>query len=259
MKDKIQNPVLAPNKLVAAIFYIFMTFIGSGLIMILIAVIYSSAHQIPFGDMMDALTKTSLKDVPIYIRHDYLVVNSIGNMLGYVIMLLGVGFYMRNYLVEDTKKWKFKYRYFLWFLPVSAAAFYGISYGIDQLIGLVVSSSENQLSIEAMIQDGGAFYMFVAVVLCAPIVEELIYRKLIFSLLEKKHIIISYIISILCFTIPHMLTTSMESFGNWLLMCIPYMLSGFLLCLIYHLSGKNTYASWFAHMINNLVAFIIIL
>lgn len=259
MKDKVQNPILAPNKVVAAIFYVFMTFIGSGLIIILIAAIYSSAHQIPFVDMMEALKKTSLDDVPMDIRHDYLVVNSIGNMLGYILMLVGVGFYMRNYLIEDTKKWKLKYRYLLWFLPVSAAAFYGISYGVDKLIGLVVSSSENQLGIEAMILDGGAFYMFIAVVICAPIVEELIYRKLIFSLLEKKHIAISYVISILCFSIPHMMTTSMESLGNWLLMCIPYMVCGFLLCLIYHLSGKNTYASWFAHMINNLVAFIKIL
>ncbi len=100
--------------------------------------------------------------------------------------------------------------------------------------------------------------MFVAVVICAPIVEELVYRKAIFSFLDKKPIAVAYIVSIILFTLPHMLTTSFQQPLQWFLISIPYLISALMLCVIYHVSGKNIYASWFTHMINNLVSFILI-
>ena len=92
-----------------------------------------------------------------------------------------------------------------------------------------------------------------------PLVEELIYRKAIFKLLDKKHIVLSYVVSTIVFVLPHMLSTPINNFGDWLLLCVPYFISAILLCLVYHLSKKNVYASWFVHMINNLVTFILIL
>jgi membrane protease YdiL (CAAX protease family) len=54
-----------------------------------------------------------------------------------------------------------------------------------------------------------------------------------------------------------MLTTS-TSFGTWVLISIPYLIDGALLAAIYHLSKKNVYASIAAHMLNNLVAVILV-
>lgn len=257
--DKVENPILKPNKVVALILYFFMTFIGSGLIILLIAACYSNATaNVEFSQIMEALTTNDLKNASDELVKAYSTVNALGNMVGYLLMLLGVGFYMRNYIIEDTLVWKKRYSFLLWFLPVSTALFYLASFGIDILISSNVGSSTNQNSIVQMIQEGGSFYMFIAVVVCAPIVEELIYRKAVFSLLEKKHIAISYILSVVLFSLPHMLSTTNVSAGDWFLMAIPYVTSAIMLAVIYHISGKNIYASWFAHMVNNLVSFIII-
>lgn len=258
MQNKVQNPLFAPNKLVAVIFYILMTFLGSTLIIFIIALIYCASHGIPFDEMVNALTQSSPDKVESSLQKGYLTINAIGNMLSYLIMLAVVGFYMRDMVKKDTLEWKGKYRFYLCLLPLCAGIFYGISYGIDYWISHYVHSSENQILIEGLINGGGAVYMFFAVVICAPIVEELIYRKAIFSYLEKKPIAISYIVSIVLFVLPHMLTTSFQQPLDWFLISIPYVVSALMLCVTYHVSGKNVYASWFVHMINNLVSFILI-
>lgn len=258
------NPIFKPNKIVALILYIFMTYIGSSIILILITKIYASTHEnVLFEDLLSLLIAKdldeALKNTTSSLRIAYGKVNAIGNMMGYLIMLLTTCFYMRNYLIEDTLEWKSKYKYLLWFIPVAALVFYGLSFGIDSIISsLVDGSSQNQNTIVLMIQNGGAFYMFIAVVICAPIVEELIYRKAIFSFLEKKHIAWSYVVSTIFFTLPHMITTTNVSPGDWFLLAIPYAVSAVMLAAIYHLSKKNIYATWFAHLLNNLISFIII-
>ncbi len=260
--EKVENPVFKPNKLVAILFYLFMTLIGSALIIIVIAVIYCMIHSVNFQDLMSLMSSTEFdKVIGNYseeVQLAYYKVNALGNMFGYLLMLVVIAFYMRNYLIEDTIAVKKNYRFYLWFLPVSAVVFYGISLLADWLIGNVVGVSENQQSIEGMISNGGAFAMFVAVVICAPIVEELIYRKAIFCIFEKQHIVISYIVSILLFSLPHMLTTDFSNPGKWFLIAIPYLISALLLAVTYHLSKKNIYATWFVHMVNNLVGFILI-
>ncbi len=260
--EKVENPVFRPNKLVAILFYLFMTLLGSGLLIILIAVIYCMTHQLNFQELMELMASTEFeKDIVNYsaeIQLAYYKVNALGNMFGYLLMLFVIAFYMRNYLIEDTIAVKKKYRFFLWFLPVAAVVFYGLSLLVDFIIGNFVGVSENQMAIDGMISNGGAFAMFIAVVICAPIVEELIYRKAIFCLFEKQHIVIPYIVSILFFSLPHMLTTDFSDPGRWFLIAIPYLVCALLLALTYHLSHKNIYASWFVHMINNLVGFILI-
>lgn len=257
--DKVENPILKPNKVAALIIYFFMTFIGSGLIIILIALCYANgAENVQYADIIKALATNDLTGASDELIKAYGVVNALGNMVGYLIMLLCIGFYMRNYIIEDTLAWKKRYRFLLWFIPLSAVLFYFISFGIELLISPHVGSSTNQNSIVMMIQEGGSFYMFVAVVICAPIVEELIYRKAIFSLLEKKHIAFSYVLSIVLFALPHMISTTNVSIGDWLLISIPYVTSAIMLAVIYHFSGKNIYATWFVHMVNNLISFIII-
>ena len=44
---------------------------------------------------------------------------------------------------------------------------------------------------------------------------------------------------------------------TWFLLAIPYLISGFMLAYIYD-SSKNIYASVIAHMLNNLMSFIVI-
>ncbi|MDE5715944.1 MAG: CPBP family intramembrane metalloprotease, partial [Anaeroplasmataceae bacterium] len=167
---------------------------------------------------------------------------------------------MYHVLIEDANKIRQNYKKYLIVIPLLAVAFYGLSILISFIIDLFINDvSINQNDIENMILHGSAFLTFVSVVLIAPLVEELIYRKAIFNLLEKKPIWLSYLVSGICFMIPHMISSIGKfSVGDWLFMCIPYLSSGLMLCGIYHYTGKNIYASWFAHFVNNFIAFILI-
>ena len=174
-------------------------------------------------------------------------------------MFIGITFWMRFDLKKDFIDGKNRKGFLCLFAVISAILFYGITFVIDNYcIAPFVGVSENQKTIELSIANGGAVWMFFAVVVFAPVVEELIYRKAIFKFLEKKNIVFSYVVSVFCFTLPHMLTTNFNPPSEWFLLCIPYFVSGILLAGIYHLSGKNMFVSWFVHFMNNLLAFILL-
>lgn len=250
---------LMTNKLIAILAYIFITYIGSSLVIILIANLYSTFNSaIDFYVLMETFTSSNFDKIEEGYLNAYAIVSSLGNMVGYLILAIILGFCLRFYLKEDFLKCKKRPLYLLIYTVIAFGVFFGITYLVDFLVSQNAGSSDNQLSIEIMIKNGGAVYMFIAVVLLAPMVEELIYRKTIFSMLEKRHIAISYAVSTVCFTLPHMFTTSFADPGRWFLIMMTYAVSAVLLAVIYHKSNKNVYVSWFVHMLNNLIAFILV-
>lgn len=262
--DQVKNPMLAPNKTVAVVSYFLLTLLGGGFLIIIISLLYNKMNHIGFttAEVLEIVSQTDLSKLEESQHNIYVFSNAIGNFLMYLIMFVIVLFFMRDHLIEDAKQLKANYKKLLWLIPVCAGVGYGISYGFDALIqSMIHTSSMNQSSIETLILKGGGVYMFFAVVLFAPIVEELIYRKAIFEYLKKFPIALSYIVSILLFTLPHVVTTFMEESYSLLenfLITLSYMMSGLLLCITYHLCHKNIYASWFFHFVNNLVSFILI-
>lgn len=259
-----KNPFLEPNKVIAAIAYFFLSLIGGSIIIIIVANLYNKINNLNFDStqLLEVISTADINKLTEIETKLYVFCNSFGNFFMYLLLFIIVCFYMRNYLIEDAKKIKQNYKKHLWLIPLTVILGYFIAYLVDLLLSNIVNnSSVNQASIEILIENGGAIMMFFAVVVFAPIVEELIYRKAIFEFLNKKHIAISYIASVIIFMLPHMLTTFMESGYNTLdkfLLCIPYLSSGLLLCGIYHINDKNIYASWLFHLINNLISFIII-
>lgn len=259
-----KNPFFEPNKVVAVIAYFFLSLIGGSIIIIIAANLYNKINNLNFDTfhLLDVISTVDINKLTEIESKLYVFCNSFGNFFMYLLLFIVICFYMRNYLIEDAKKIKQNYKKYLWLIPLTIILGYLITYLIDLLIlNISNNSSVNQNSIEILIKNGGAIMMFFAVVVFAPMVEELIYRKAIFEFLNKKHIVISYIVSIIIFMLPHMLTTFMEDGYNSLdklLLCIPYLSSGLILCGIYHVNDKNIYASWLFHLINNLISFIII-
>ncbi len=260
-----KNPFLEPNKIVAVIAYFFLSIFGGSIIIIIAANVYNKINNLNFDGthLLEVISTTDINNFTEIEKKIYVFCNSFGNFFMYLLLFIVVCFYMRNYLIEDAKKLKQNYKKYLWLIPLTIILGYLITYLIEILISNIINnSSVNQNSIEILIKNGGAVMMFFAVVVFAPIVEELIYRKAIFEFLNKKHIIISYLVSVIIFTLPHMLTTFMEDGYNTLdklLLCIPYLSSGLILCGIYHANDKNIYASWLFHLINNLISFVIII
>lgn len=262
--NDVKNPFLQPNKTVAVIGYILLYILGSSFFLIFIAMLYNFFCHLGLGldEVLKILTTKDFSEIDTMYRNLYVVSTALGNFFIYLFSFLLVAFFMRDYLKKDGQSLISGYKKLAWLIPLCAAVGYGISYAVDYGIGKAIQqTSVNQSSIEFLIHNGGAVWMFFAVVVFAPIVEELIYRKAIFEYLKKFPIALSYVISIFLFTMPHVITTFMDGNHTALenfLISVPYILSGFLLCLTYHISGKNIYASWFFHLINNLLSFIIL-
>ncbi|MGB4590167.1 MAG: type II CAAX endopeptidase family protein [Clostridiaceae bacterium] len=87
--------------------------------------------------------------------------------------------------------------------------------------------------------------LFISIVLLAPVVEEIVFRGILFNLLNKKRgLIFSMIVSSVFFGVLHAETM------------IPTTVIGFVLCFIYQKTGSLK-LSIAGHMFNNLVAFLL--
>ena len=147
--------------------------------------------------------------------------------------------------------------------------------GIENVVALIIENivkttdpdnidkylnSENQSVIELMLKSENGWMIVIMTVLMAPVIEEFVYRYVIFRYTKRVHVALSYALSTILFTLPHMISTNISSVGVgiWLLQCIPYAASGLLFAVVYHKSNYNIYSSIAAHILNNLVAVIII-
>lgn len=187
--------------------------------------------------------------------------NAIGNMLVYLLLFVALIIIMRGFLAEDFKKLKEKKPlYFLIFILCAillATASALMDHFIPKIVG---TTSDNQSSITNVFKYKEYWLpMILMTVIFAPVVEELVFRKSIFTILGKYSVWISIAVSTFAFSIIHMTSTTSIAVWKWFVIYLSYIICGLALSLIYKYSGKNIYASIFAHMLNNLVAVIIII
>ncbi len=247
------------NCIIALSFYAFMfLIIGSSFVLYVSAFVYSSVHpNVEYADLITALSGLAdFNQMSPELLKGFSIVGSYGQLITYTITTVFVLIFMWKHLVRDFKELWNNILKFILVVFVSFILFYIVTLVVELTISLIVKQeSTNQESIVYLITNGGAIPMFISVVILAPLLEELIYRKAIFTLFENKPIILPYIVSALVFSIPHMLSTQAD-FGTWILLLIPYLTSGFLLAGVYHASGKNVWASWAIHAANNFIAYL---
>lgn len=134
---------------------------------------------------------------------------------------------------------------------------------ITSLFNLDSAGNANQESVTSLIKDS-PILGFVAVVLLAPIVEELTYRYCLFGELSKKKKWVAYLVSGVLFMAMHAISSFSKAGGfnkAFLLELIylpPYLFSGLALCYAYDKSGYLG-SSVFAHSFNNLLSFLMVL
>lgn len=254
--------IFKPNPIVAIAFYIIIMFIlGTAFLYLFAVVIANSNDNITFNNLIKYMANPNddtigTIDVALYSDASSKV-QGYGNFMSYFLAFIFVCFYCRNILKESLITLnKYKIQYILLF--VVAILFVGATYGIDLLVSKAVPETNNQSTIVSVMKGSGMIPMIISTVLFAPVVEELIYRGCVFYYAKRWSVISGYIISIIFFTIPHMITTPMTNFGIWALQAVPYIASAFLLCLIHHQFKFNIYASMFAHILNNAFAVILI-
>ena len=258
-KKEYKTGILQPNKFVPILIYILFFFILSALITYLVAYIYSNANNVDYEQIKASFTmKTEeFKDLSPDILKANAVTQGFSNFIVYFLAGSIIVFFTRDEFKKDLFKFKEKKNFYLWFIPVAVISFVLICYLIDLLFKQITPSSENQQQIMNIIKNGGAIPMIITTIILAPLLEELVFRKCIFSLCGKNRIVLAYIASIILFVLPHMLSTRGD-IGTWILQCIPYIVAAGLFATIYHLSGFNFYVTLLCHMANNILAVIIV-
>ena len=252
--------IFKPNKFVAIIFYVLGILLIGSLFIILCGAIAGAINGSGASRIVDLILNASKRETMTAKEASaYYSAQGFGNALTYIFMAFGVIFFMRDDFITDFKALKENKRFYSINIPCAAVIFAIVAYLISFIFGKFVESSENQNSIELMLKYSGAIPMIFATVLLAPIVEESIYRKCVFYYGRNIPIWLCYLVSSILFTLPHMISSDISNFGQWALQCIPYLLDALMLCAVYHLSKKNIYAVICAHMLNNIIAVILVL
>lgn len=143
-----------------------------------------------------------------------------------------------------------------------ALAGYGIIYLISFITNLIIqlidfgSQSANQMNVETIMATA-PLPMIIAVVVFAPIIEELVFRGIIFRSLRKFNVPLAIIVSGFLFGFIHVSSAVFAGDFSQLLQVLPYMAMGIVFAYSYEKS-KSISVPIYLHMINNLVSVLLI-
>lgn len=122
----------------------------------------------------------------------------------------------------------------------------------------IEGDSENQLFLEAAIKSNAAPLVFVAAVIQAPILEELIFRKTLFGMLEKKfrlNKIVTLVIATLFFALIHVVSELTSGDPMQMLVVLTYIPLSLTLGIAY-IQTENLLIPMIIHFLNNVLAFL---
>ena len=130
-----------------------------------------------------------------------------------------------------------------------------ISYAIIVLTG--VEQSSNQLAVEALLK-ANFWGLFIPAVIVAPIIEELVFRGIVFRSLRRFGFLPAALVSGLFFGLLHCLGDITS--GNWigLIYILVYMNMGIFMCKAYE-DSKNLFGAIFLHFLNNFLSVLMLL
>ncbi|PKL01418.1 MAG: hypothetical protein CVV56_00080 [Tenericutes bacterium HGW-Tenericutes-1] len=171
-------------------------------------------------------------------------------------LVLGLGFLFidRSNFKRRWKEFKANKSNAIGKIVLGAAMVYGamiISQLILDFLG-AADTSQNEMTIASMFTNDPLRLVVLFLLLCVftPIVEEVIYRKVIFGWLDRKFgAPAAIIISGAIFGLMHVI-----SYGDFI-QSIPYIFMGGIFGFVYHWSRNNIYVTIGVHFINNFLAF----
>lgn len=185
--------------------------------------------------------------------------NSLLNFVLFTIIIIGLILVMYNALEADILRSSFGK--VISQSLITLALLYVFSF-LGNMISIVLSAlfkervltSVNQLSIVETLHSGQAVMMIISVVLLGPIVEELIFRKSLFSLFENKKLAI--IISSLIFGLIHLIAE--PSLASVIINLPAYLIPGLVFGYFYAKNDENILVPTIAHILSNLISVLLI-
>lgn len=141
---------------------------------------------------------------------------------------------------------------------IGLAAIIAFSYtyqGIFMACNYPIADNVNQSGLTEICRSWPALAFFY-VVLLGPLCEELTYRLGLFTLLRKRNRYLAYVVTILIFTLAHF-NFMTKDIANEFINLPLYLVPAFILTVLYEYEGVSS--SVYAHVLNNLISFIVIL
>lgn len=124
-------------------------------------------------------------------------------------------------------------------------------------LGTEIPSNPNDLTIESLAQmDRGP--IMVTAVFMAPILEEVLFRGVVFQSIRKKHRILAYVVSIGLFAVYHIWQYALAEWDlTILLYAVQYIPITLAITWAYERSG-SLWTAIFFHMLNNFLPFLVL-
>lgn len=135
----------------------------------------------------------------------------------------------------------------------------GAASNILALIFQIKGQAANQASINTQLLAPGAFFLVIAVVILGPVVEELVFRKAIFDLIDNKKV--AFILAASLFGMIHITTElfalftvgfTFKAFMSLIIFSIPYIGMGFFLSYWYEKHDRDIAQLIIMHSLSNL-------
>ena len=268
-RDQMNLYVEAPYKkrsILAIVYYALVFYIISEVASFVAIQIYLGVN----GFSQDIINPNSpMYNQDVY-NHMASILNLVLQVVIYGIGTIGVVIFMWKPFMEDIKKTNKK-------VFAYGAMGLGLAYGgnviatiILEVLGVteIKGTASNQEAINSMFDQPwwGLILLFIVIVILAPIIEELVFRKAIFTVIKNKNLALA--VSSLVFGALHCVSTaiivlqtcfqgeaSYLDFIIELIYILPYSLMGLGLGLCYIKGNRNIGTSIFAHMLNNGISF----
>lgn len=192
---------------------------------------------------------------------DIYTINIYLNFFSTLISMIFAVVLFKDFFIDNIRKFKQNLsKNISW----SATAGLGINYLISYLANILIilflgtsDSASNQLLFESLIENS-FLLMAIQAIVFAPIVEELIFRGLVFRSFRQYNIYLAHFISAFCFGFIHIYQGLFAGDFTQLVYLLSYGGMGFAYSFVYE-KRKTIVAPMIVHMLNNLIATIIIM
>lgn len=254
--------------LISTLLALVVFFLGSTIIAYVLAIPYCKIAGVGFNRFMDSLIafsstdkfnsitygKISVEEYFAIYPNDYDNIKVFYSSLqgcSYVALIIMIFYLFRYDLLNDLIDFKNNIGKKIGYVALAILGMFALSYAIGIIYALfgITGESENETDINTLLSGPSAPLMIFAIVIVAPIVEELIFRKLLIGTFEKKfhfNPILSCFISCFIFSFIHVV----GDIDSWIYI-FQYIALSLPMCLLYHYSGNNICCSILLHIGNN--------
>ena len=194
------------------------------------------------------------------LKTDYYTLTCLLNFVVDLGMMIVVFFIFKDQMLSQWKDFKKNWSSHLFYgLIVGTALIYlaGICGGMLTLALGGAQTSENQALIEA-IMDVQPILMMIPTVIFAPILEEMIFRGIIFGWAYELSPKIAHILSAFIFGFVHIMSAVMSGQISEWIQIFSYFFMGIALSFLYE-KKNNIYVPILSHAVNNLISVLLIL